>query len=293
MIDSLKKIAAMFRAKHWIKNLFIFAPLLFSGCFLKNTEFLRTLTAFSGFCLITSGVYILNDFFDKEIDKLHPQKKYRYFVSHNTNIKTVLLLGLLLFLTGLVLCSTINRATALLALAYIFLNIFYATFLKNIPFIEIFSIVLGFLLRIWIGSTAANVLPSFLIQACILFLALFLVFTKRRYELLVLKEESSLHRPVLKYYNVNMFDQLILGSFVCAIIFYVSYILKISSSLAQHTHHNIIYSLIFVVYGMARYLYLVYIKKMGDDPCEVILSDKWLLVNILLWLSFNFLVLYF
>ena len=178
-----------------------------------------------------------------------------------------------------------------LAAVYLALHCAYNLATKKIIILDVISIAIGFQIRIWAGSVVAGVLPSIWLQLCVFLLSLFLGFTKRRYELSALRDKAAEHRNVLSHYTSYLLDQIIIISSTLTIVFYGLYTMS-PDIIDRIGNENMVYSLIFVIYGIFRYLYLVHVKKLGDDPGDVIFSDIPLMINITLWIFFIIYVLY-
>ena len=209
-----------FRLKQWVKNLFIFFPLLFSGQFFDNHLLFNCFKAFWGFCFISSGVYILNDYLDREQDRFHPQKAQRPMAQLKIDSKIIALLIIFMTAVGLIICQTIGTPVTVMALIYIFVHLIYNFYTKRIVILDVIFVASGFHIRIWAGALASQIVPSVWLQMCVFLLALFLGFTKRRYELSTLKDKASEHRSVLAHYTSYLLDQIIIICSTLAIAFY-------------------------------------------------------------------------
>ncbi len=281
----------LLRVKQWVKNTFIFFPLLFAEQFFSFGLLKNAALAFLSFCLISSGLYILNDLLDKEKDRLHPKKSKRPLAKKNINLKLIYPLILTLLLAGLAIAGRIDQGVAAIAFLFIVVHLIYNFYTKHIVLLDVFFIAIGFQLRIWAGALACDVFPSVWLQMCVFILALFLGFTKRRCEILILKEKAPEHRSVLSHYTAYMLDQMIIICSTLAVVFYGLY--AISPEIMRRTgNQQMVYSVAFVIYGIFRYLYLVHVKKMGDEPGELLLSDWPLLICVLLWIGYVGLVIY-
>lgn len=282
----------LLRLKQWVKNTFIFFPLFFSGKLFQAELLVSSIQAFFGFCFIASGLYILNDFLDRKRDRLHPKKAERPLVKFNVNPALILGAFLGLIFWGLFLCAQVNLAVLITAFVYILIHLVYNFFTKKIVIIDVAFVAIGFQIRVWAGAAAAIVVPSVWLQMCVFLLALFLGFTKRRHEISTLKERAPEHRNVLQHYTAYFLDQMIIICSTLAIVFYGLYTLSFGSG-HKINSENMIYSVAFVLYGIFRYLYLVHVQKRGDDPGEILLSDGPLLINVLLWIGYVTVLLYF
>jgi 4-hydroxybenzoate polyprenyltransferase len=281
----------LLRVKQWVKNAFILFPLIFSGNLMNAVSLFNNLVTLVGFCFISSSVYILNDYIDRDKDKFHPTKSQRPLAQTKIPVSIIGLIVISLMTLGLFIISIASPIILIPAVVYILIHIVYNLIAKNIVILDVIFIAIGFQVRIWAGALACSVLPSVWLQLCVFVLALFLGFTKRRYELSTLKNSASEHRSVLAHYTSYLLDQIIIISSTLAIIFYSLY--TISPELtARIGNHNMIYSITFVIYGMFRYLYLVHVKKLGDDPGEILFHDKSLWITVLGWIVYICVLLY-
>ncbi len=275
----------LIRVKHWVKNFFIFTPAVFSGHFFETQSFYSCLFAFFGFCLVSSSVYIINDLHDNRTDQFHSEKKGNSFEG-KTFLKILILLISLIFLgIGFLICYFVNIMVLVVTMSYFVINLAYTFFIKKIPFLDVILIAIGFQLRIWAGASAIFVEPSLWIQLCILFLALFLGFSKRRREIIILKDKAFLFRPVLKKYQKKFLDQLIIGFSFLTIVSYVLY--SFFSFNAQAVGpFRLGFSSVFVAFGVVRYSVLIYSQDSKTDPGEIIFSEKIILLTVLLWAAY-------
>jgi len=171
------------------------------------------------------------------------------------------------------------------AVGYILLHLIYNLYTKKIVILDVIFIALGFQVRIWAGSLAAGVFPSVWLQMCVFVLALFLGFIKRRHELIVLKDRAKEHRVVLGHYTSYLLDQIIMICATLTVVFYGLYAISPEIAL-RFKGHGMVYSIVFVLYGIFRYIYLVHVKRRGGDPGELIMTDLPLVLSIILWLTY-------
>lgn len=276
-MKSFKYIIKLLRPKQWIKNFFVFGPIIFSNN-LMNPELLRNnLLTFISFCCISSAVYILNDIVDVERDKEHPKKCKRPIASGKISIRKALTIGILLGVISLSLAFSINSYIAIIIVLYLLNNIAYSFKIKNIFLMDILSISLGFILRLLAGGISIDVELSKWIILCTLFLSLFLGFGKRRNEIITLGENASSHRENLSQYTEKLLDQFISIALTCTIMSYSIYCVLGSYD------GNFIWTTIFIVFGVLRYYYLMYCKGEGGNTAEIVLKDKQLYSCIVLW----------
>jgi 4-hydroxybenzoate polyprenyltransferase len=275
------------RIKHWVKNVFIFAPLIFSLNFDKPIYIGRTLIMCTAFCLAASAVYLFNDIADRDRDRLHPKKKNRPIASGHVSVRSALILAAVLFLAAMAVSGILGLSSLMVVLVYVGLNVAYSLLLKNQTFVDVMVIATGFLLRVVAGAVAINVELSSWMLLTTFFLSLFLGFGKRRKEV---TESSPGHRAVFQDYTVELLNALIIISAALTIITYSLYIVT-SKTMISLGRDKFIATIPFVVFGVFRYMFLVYRHNDGGDPAEILLKDKVMLIDIALWICILFALL--
>lgn len=278
----LRQILKLIRVKQWIKNAFVLAPLLFSLNFMNIDLCLKELLAFFAFSFTASTVYVMNDIIDRQKDALHPTKKHRPIASGAVSVPMALTIVCGLLIAAAFCLYTLPLKTTLSVLLYILLNILYSAKLKHVVLIDVFIIAIGFILRVYAGAYAISVPVSSYIFMTTLFISLFLGFTKRKMELL---HSGAKTRKVLQNYSDAMVNQYILISVALTIMCYALYTLE-PSTIARFETNRLIYSVIFVIYGMFRYLYILDKHKDVEDPTENVLKDKGLISVCLLYVFY-------
>ncbi|MCX7832028.1 MAG: decaprenyl-phosphate phosphoribosyltransferase [Actinobacteria bacterium] len=273
-------IFASMRPKQWTKNLIIFSAPLFSGTIFNTTVFFKSFLGFLLLCLLSGSVYILNDIVDYHKDRNHPKKKLRPIASEKLSKPVALLSFFLIAGTSFVVAYWLGILFFICVAAYFILQLGYSFWLKNIVIIDVFSIAFGFLMRALSGVYLLNLSLSPWLFICAFLLALFLGFGKRRHELLLDKDSSS-YRPVLKEYSKELLDSLIV---IVASATVVSYSLYSFFSETAEKHQGLMWSIPFVIYGLFRYLYLVYSKNLGGNPEEILIHDIPLILDIVAWI---------
>ncbi len=246
----------LMRPKHWVKNAFVLAPLMFSKKIVELAPLEHSLIAFVAFSLAASLVYIINDIADAEKDKAHPQKKNRPIASGAISKQKASMLGIALIIINAVIMSCLPLMSVFIIIAYFIMNLAYSIRLKHIMLFDVFIIAFGFILRVYAGAYAILVPVSHWIFLATFFISLFLGFGKRRNELFVLSEDKIKHRPVLKNYNETLLDFFIMISATLTIITYTFYTID-DDTVAKFGTNNLIYTLPMVTYGMFRYLYIM------------------------------------
>lgn len=290
----MRPIIKQIRLKQWIKNLLVFAPLLFSFQLLNISSLKFSILAFLSFSFLASFIYIINDIKDLDADKIHPIKKNRPIASGKISIQTAYVLALLMLVFSVFFSILIHKTELYLVLAsYFLVNIFYATYLKHISIIDAICIAIGFELRILAGCVAIGVIASDFILVVTFFLALVLAFIKRKGELKSLNENSGLHRKSLTQYTIPLLDKFIFASATLTLIGYLFY--SIDEHVVEQIGNDYLkYSIVFVLYGLFRFIQLseidVYNKE--GDPTTLIYKDRGLQLAILSWMVYVTICLY-
>ena len=280
----------LLRVKQWIKNFFVFVPLLFSKNLFEKNLLIEVLLAFLAFCLVSSLVYVFNDLMDAESDRLHPVKKFRSIASGKISTASAKILALLLSLVGLFLIPLFNFQFLIILFLYIALNFFYTIILKNIVIVDIMCIAAGFMLRVLGGAVVIDVHVSSWLILTTLFISLFLAVMKRRTELeFEINQNES--RRVLKDYSVVFINQISAISAAGVIICYALY--SVSDRTVEFFQtENLVYTTIFVVFGVFRYMFLVFNKRIGENVVEVFIKDFPMIINSALYVLTIILLIY-
>jgi 4-hydroxybenzoate polyprenyltransferase len=281
----------LMRVADWIKNLFIFVPWLFAKQMFNAGGTIKVLTAFFSFCLISSFVYVVNDRFDAESDRQHPVKKFRPIASGEIAAGSADIFMIILFICSIAIACFLDIKFIMILLAYAVLNFFYSVKLKDIVIVDIFTIAAGFILRIGAGAVAIDVIISKWLLLTTLFISLFLAVMKRRSELMLVKGGGS-SRKVLADYNLETIDQISMVASSGVIICYALYTVA-EQTISKFGTERLIYTTIFVVFGMFRYIYLSHKIHNTENVAEVIIKDKPMLINLLLYIIAVTLIIYF
>lgn len=280
------------RPSQWIKNLFVFAPLIFAQKFFDFFLILKTVGAFVLFCILSSAIYILNDLLDIEEDKIHPRKSKRPIALGKISKNQAISIFIALSVVSLSLAFWLNKYFFIAALTYFILQLAYSIKLKRIVIVDVFIIAAGFVIRIVAGGLVIEVPISSWLLICTMLLALFLAMGKRRHELVILENMASNHRSSLKEYSSYLLDQMIAVVTASTLIAYCLYTIS-AQTVEKFGTKNLIFTVPFVLYGIFRYLYLIHHKEKGGSPESLIIKDKPLLIDILLWIGTILFILYF
>ena len=276
------------RPKQWTKNGFVLAGVVFSGEALQASSVVTALLAFAAFCALSGAVYAANDVLDVAEDRKHPTKRLRPVASGEIPVRVAVVYAALLAVGGLALAFSIGSQVGLAGLAYLALQAVYTPYLKHMAVLDVMSISAGFVIRALAGVAAVGEAISPWLVVCTGLLTLFLGFSKRRYELYVLGEGAATHRKNLKEYSVEMLDQMMMIMVAATIIAYTMY----TFTFAFHLREYMMASIPFVIYGVLRYLLLVH-RDGGGDPDTLLLRDRPLQINLLLFLAVVMAVIYF
>jgi decaprenyl-phosphate phosphoribosyltransferase len=269
----LQGLIALLRIKQWVKNVFVLAPLLFTGEFLNIQSVTNALLTMLFFSLASSATYIINDIHDIEHDRKHPKKsKTRPLASGVVSIRSALILLIIVLLTLLVCVGLVMPSVLQIIIFYLLLNLSYTFFLKQQPVLDIFSIATSFVLRVYAGAVALTVPVSDWMFITTLCLALYLASLKRRQELSLNGTEG---RVVLQKYSVFLVNRYAEMSATGALLFYALYVMTAKPQLIS--------SIPVVLFGLFRYWYIADTLDGGESPTDALLSDWPLLLTILTW----------
>jgi len=286
------QILALIRPKQWIKNFFIFAPLVFAKELFHLPSFLMTVKAFAAFCLTASAVYIINDIADVDADRLHPEKKKRPLAAGTLTQKDAVATMFVLVVLDALLMTGLHIHFNLFLAAYFVLNIAYTFGLKEVVLLDVFIIAAGFMFRVLGGAVAIDVQISSWIVLCSLFISLFLGFAKRRGELATAQEMGIVsERKVLQLYRVDFIDQMLTIAAAGAVISYALYTVA-PRTMEVFGTDKMIYTTVFVLYGVFRYLYLIHTSPRIENPTNAVTSDPTILVTGLLWITTCIVLIY-
>ncbi|MBI2028080.1 MAG: decaprenyl-phosphate phosphoribosyltransferase [Candidatus Levybacteria bacterium] len=301
----------LLRPRQWIKNVAIFAAIIFSGELFDWTSLQKVLIAFFVFCILSSAIYIVNDIFDIKKDRLHPFKRFRPLAHQDLSVPYALVVAVLLTTVSLVIAFTVTPAFFASTVIYLLIQLYYSTVLKAIPVVDILAIASGYILRVYAGEFAGGFHISVWLLLTTISLSLFLAIGKRRSELTLVSQNKSLNiadiRKTLSHYSERLLD---VYASIFATSTFVSYALftflenpvgfKLGISVllpdflpAFFQRKWLMITIIPVVYGLMRYLQDIYEKREGESPERVLLSDKPLLTAAIIWAVLVIAIIYF
>jgi len=289
-VKTLSAVVASLRPRQWMKNLFVFAGLIFSQNLLTPLLW-PAVAAFVIFCGLSGAIYLFNDVADVDKDRRHPLKRRRPIASGALPVRAALALGGALLIASLAGAFVLSGRFGLVAVGYGGLLIAYSAWLKHVVILDVLVVAVGFVLRAVAGAVAVDVEISGWLLICTVLIALFLALGKRRHEYRTLRGEAAAHRPILAEYSEGFLDQMVAVVTASTVTAYALYTMSPETIAKFHTR-LLPLTLPFVLYGIFRYLYLLYRREQGGNPSDLLLSDRALLVNTLLWIVALIVIIY-
>ena len=281
-----KYLLLAMRPKQWIKNVFVFAGIVFANEIMLNNinNIMRVVAAFVIWCIVASSVYLINDLVDIEKDRLHPKKRYRPLASGHLAPSAAITATLVFLGITLPFAWLLSIKLALVLIFYVLMQLAYSFRLKHVVILDVFIIAAGFVLRTISGAVVLNITISAWLLICTGLLALFLALAKRRHELVLLESGSGSRRRVLDDYSTELVQEMMSIITASTIIAYILYTLSPSNPhIPTSPFPLMLITVPFVIYAIFRYLYLVYKKDEGGSTEELLLKDWPMLVDIMLW----------
>ena len=297
MINFFYQLIRTGRPRQWLKNFALVAPAVIMGNIFDPFTISKLIDGFIAFCLISSSAYFVNDIIDAPKDSLHPIKKNRPIPSGKLKVWVAWIVAILLMISS-ILYSLIHGGTFFTALiiVYIIIQFIYSTFIRNIIILDSLTVASGFVIRVIAGAVITAISVSSWLILTTIALSLLLAFGKRRSEKTLLSEThtEAETRKTLKNYPDNLLDSMITMSATFCIVSYSLFTFQVSPDLSVSSIRRYLPSVIdspkwlmftipLVIYGVARYLYIIYEKKQGESPERVLLSDYPLLLTVLVW----------
>lgn len=288
----IKSFLNLFRVPQWIKNLFIFVPLIFSKNLFEGELLKVVISGFFLFSITSSVIYVINDLIDIEADRSHPTKKLRPLASGKISPRSAVISILILIVVAAVFVPFFNLFFSVSLLSYFILNILYSFWLKHIVILDVFCIAGGFMLRIIAGAVIINVQISSWLILTTMFISLFLGIMKRHSELVIIEGNlNTATRKVLGQYSINFSDQIATIAAAGVIICYALYTVSARTVTVFGTD-KLIYTTPFVVFGIFRYMFLVYINKQGENTTQIMLTDKPMIITVILYFISIIMIVY-
>jgi 4-hydroxybenzoate polyprenyltransferase len=278
----IRPLLKSLRPTQWAKNLFVLAPAVFSSLLLNPDILVRAVLALVAFCFASSSVYLVNDLRDREEDRKHPLKKLRPLAAGTLKVSTAIVAVVVLAGAAAAISVRLGSSFAAILGGYLLLNLLYTFWLKHMVILDVMSISLGFVLRVEAGAVASRVEVSRWLLLCTIFLALFLAFSKRRHEITLLAGAAAGQRRVLDQYSPAFLDQMINVVTASSVVSYALYSVA-PETVQKYNTRDLVYTIPMVLYGIFRYLYLMYQQPGARNPTEAILRDPPFLINMALW----------
>lgn len=293
MNDKVKNFIQLMRPEQWTKNLFIFLPLFFNANVTDFRSLALCIYCFTGFSLIASSIYCLNDVLDVKEDNMHPEKSKRPVASGRISIREAVVLAILLFCGGLSICvfSGLHTRVIFVIGLYYLMNIMYVLLLKHVAIIDVTCIAVGFVLRVIAGGYAAGIELSHWIVLMTFLLAFFLACAKRRDEVLCFLKEQKITRKNIARYNTVFLNAMMILTATITIICYIMY--TVDKEVIERFNGNqyIYLTSLFVITGILRYLQIAMVEERSGNPTRIFLKDRFIQSCIAGWIiSFIFII---
>ncbi len=280
-------VAAM-RPSEWIKNLLVFAGLLFSQKLREGPQVVDAVLTFSAFCAISSAGYLFNDLHDAPLDRRHPDKRHRPIASGELSATTAVVAAVCLAVAGIgVAVLLVSAEVAALVAGYGVITAAYTLLLKRLVILDVMAIASLFILRVVAGAVAVEARASEFLLICTGMLALFLGFTKRRQEAILEQSEGGETRPVLEHYSLPFLDQMVAMVTASAILSYVIY-----AEDSPRIGSKMLATAPSVLYAIFRYLYLIYHRKDMRSTAAILTEDPGMIFAAVTWVATALLMLY-
>ena len=287
----LSLIIKLMRPSQYVKNLFIFLPLFFALKITNVPLLIDTIIAFISFSLITSAIYVLNDYCDIEEDRKHPKKKNRPLASGKISQFEAIVIMAILSFVGFILMIIYFPESVVILVLYVILNIVYSFHLKHIAILDVAIVAIGFVLRLFVGSSVTDIKLSMWIVMMTFLLALFMALAKRRDDVLIFLKTGKKMRKVIDGYTLQFLD--ILMAIMASIVIVAYIIYTTSSEVVERFHSQYLYlTAFFVILGIMRYLQVTFVYLDSGSPTKIVLKDRFMQLTIVAWIVSFFWILY-
>ncbi len=291
-MSKIKEVLKLLRVNQWVKNGFLFLPIFFDKQLLNLPELVNTIFGAFAFAFTSSVVYVVNDYFDREKDKLHPKKKYRPLASGTIKPPLAFAIAFLSLAIGVSIALYLQSIELLIVLAiYLVLNFLYSSGLKHVSLLDIFILAFGYVLRVYAGGFATSIQPSEWLILMSLLLALFLALAKRRDDVILFESSGKVTRKAIDGYNQSFFNTALsmLGGIM--VVTYSIYVLSPETE-ARFGSQYLYLTVIFILAGVLRYLQITLVQHDSGSPVKLLYTDRFLQTTILLWLVSLYLIIY-
>ncbi len=281
------------RPAQWVKNLIVFAGIVFAQKLFVEGMLLRSLAAFAVFCGLAGAQYVINDFKDIESDRRHPEKCRRPLASGQIRPALALTGAGVVAVAALAFAFQLGVLFGVMALSYFALVVAYTFVLKHQAILDVFAIAIGFVIRAAAGAVVVGAAISSWLLVCTLFLALFLGLAKRRHEIVLLGADAAAHRRSLQEYSLHFLDQMIAVVTSSTVLSYALFTVSPDAfEFKKYGTHWLVATVPIVLYGIFRYLYLMFQRDQGGSPTAVLLRDRAIQLTVVCWLLAVALIMY-
>ncbi len=288
----MRAIVLTIRPRQWTKNvLFVFPAILFDVKLLESESLVRVIGACILLIMVSGSIYIFNDLFDREQDRLHPVKRNRPIAAGTLPVPIAILEAAVLALVALLFAFSLDSDVGILLILYIVIQVFYSLHLKHVALLDVFAVSAGFVIRVLVGGAVINVPVSPWLLAFTGLLALFLVIGKRRQELVKLGAQAIHSRPSFRHYNLPLLDEMLRIATTATLITYILYTIEVETMTKQGINYGLL-TVPFILYGLMRYLYLLHVEAIDSSPDEVFLTDRPIQIAVSLAAIAYFVILY-
>jgi 4-hydroxybenzoate polyprenyltransferase len=277
-----REIILSLRPRHFAKNILVLAPVVFARHLTDAGPLLKAFAAFVLFCGLSGAGYLLNDAVDREGDRLHKTKATRPVAAGRLPVGMALGVAAALYAASLLFSFALGLEFGWAALAYAAISVGYSLLLKNIVIVDLFTVAAGYVLRVVAGAVAIPVEISGWLLICAMLLSLFIALSKRSVEIRVLQEDASQHRKTLAEYNPHLLDQMTAVITSALLVAYTLYT-RAPETVWKVGSGDLAYTVPFVLYGIFRYLYLVHMKEGYHTLERVLVTDKPMIINLILY----------
>jgi len=286
----MKHYLRLMRPHQWVKNGFLYLPAFFAQRFTELNLIGNITLAAIGFSCIASSIYILNDYRDREDDRLHPRKKHRPLASGTVRVPTALTLMGGLFILGIGILYYLGIECLFLGLIYVVINILYSFFLKHVPIIDLYVIAAGFVLRIWLGAAVGYIPLSMWIILMTFLLAIFIGLAKRREDVMLASEGKKVRKSI-DGYNLPFINGSMMIMASVLIVSYISYTISPDTQ-AKFDNPYLYITVFFVILGILRYMQITFVEERSGNPTDILLKDLFLQLTIIGWISTFVILIY-
>ena len=282
----------LIRPKQWIKNGFVFVPLFFGGALFNTDALLAGVITFFAYSFAASSIYCFNDIFDAEADRRHPVKCHRPIASGAVSVKAAYCLMILMLILSIVISAALDSWKAMgIILFYWLLNLCYCAKLKQYAIIDVCIVAFGFVLRLLAGGVATDIALSKWIVLMTFLLTLFMSFAKRRDDVLRMEQTGEAPRRNTSSYNMTFINQAITITAAVTLVCYIMY--TVSPEVVSQFHTDYLYlTSVFVLVGLLRYIQIAVVQGKSGNPTKVMLSDRFIQLDVLVWLLTFIIMIY-